>query len=382
MNKIYNRIFNLSEIGILILSSIFLAIFQNIAFCNQINQLLSLETSKDWIFLMSIFFFLCVGIFIILSLLCWHYTLKLVLIIFLIVGAFCDYFAYNYNVLIDKSMLINVVNTDVYETKSLLTNKLMIWVFLFGFLPILFLIKTHIHRFGFWKNLSVRLVTLTLAIVILISISLPLYKYYASFFRNNSYLNKMITPSDYVSALYSYEKYAYKNKFKQFTYVGLDAKQDKNEINTKKNLLVFVIGETARAKSFSLNGYTKNTNPLLSKQTNLINFRQATSFGTSTAYSIPCIFSNQSREEFNLGDAKWRDNLLDILKRAGINIVWFENNAGCYGVCDRINYQMLPKKDCPEGLCYDQELVPVLNNYLSKKFIIRSRLYCCVTYEW
>lgn len=58
-----------------------------------------------------------------------------------------------------------------------------------------------------------------------------------------------------------------------------------------KTVLIMVAGETARAKNFSLNGYTQKTNPLLEKQ-DVVNFSSVKSCGTATAISLPCIFSN------------------------------------------------------------------------------------------
>ncbi|MGV8455657.1 sulfatase-like hydrolase/transferase, partial [Pseudomonas aeruginosa] len=71
----------------------------------------------------------------------------------------------------------------------------------------------------------------------------------------------------------------------------LDARQAPAALQRqKKSLLVFVVGETARADHFSLNGYARETNPELSKQ-DIVNFTQVRSCGTSTAVSVPCMFS-------------------------------------------------------------------------------------------
>lgn len=50
-----------------------------------------------------------------------------------------------------------------------------------------------------------------------------------------------------------------------------------------------VVGETARADRFSLNGYQKETNPELKKR-DVFSFNNTISCGTSTAYSVPCMF--------------------------------------------------------------------------------------------
>ncbi len=64
----------------------------------------------------------------------------------------------------------------------------------------------------------------------------------------------------------------------------------KMKASSRKKLLVLFIGETARAQNFSLNGYEKETNPLLKKQ-DIVYFSDVTSCGTITAVSLPCMFS-------------------------------------------------------------------------------------------
>ncbi|MCB2551690.1 sulfatase-like hydrolase/transferase, partial [Listeria monocytogenes] len=82
-----------------------------------------------------------------------------------------------------------------------------------------------------------------------------------------------------------------------------------------KSLLVFVVGETARADHFSLNGYARETNPELRKQA-IVHFTPVRSCGTSTAVSVPCMFSQSPREDYSDKKAKTHEGLLAILQRA------------------------------------------------------------------
>ncbi|EKA66726.1 phosphoethanolamine transferase EptA family protein [Acinetobacter baumannii IS-143] len=84
--------------------------------------------------------------------------------------------------------------------------------------------------------------------------------------------------------------------------------------------MILVVGETARAESFSLNGYAKNTNPELSKQ-DIFNFSQVSSCGTATAVSVPCMFSGMPRVDYDEQLASHREGLLDIAKRAGYQVL-------------------------------------------------------------
>ncbi len=108
-----------------------------------------------------------------------------------------------------------------------------------------------------------------------------------------------------------------------------------------------MVGETARWDHFALNGYSKPTNPMLSKVEGLINYSQAYSCGTDTAQSVPCMFSGFGKAGFTNAKAASRDNLLDILKRADIDVIWRENQAGCKGVCDRVQTETLTGHAAP-----------------------------------
>jgi len=114
-----------------------------------------------------------------------------------------------------------------------------------------------------------------------------------------------------------------------------------------KSLFVVVGGETARWDHFALNGYARPTSPGLSKIADLINYPRAFSCGTDTAQSVPCMFSGLSREHFTNAKAEARENLLDILKRAGIGVLWRENQSGCKRVCTRVETEVLTGRAAP-----------------------------------
>lgn len=133
--------------------------------------------------------------------------------------------------------------------------------------------------------------------------------------------------------------------------------------------MVLVVGETARAESFSLNGYAKKTNPELEKL-NVINFSQVSSCGTATAVSVPCMFSGMTRENYDAQLAKHREGLLDLAQRAGYKVTWIDNNSGCKGVCDRVEQFKIPepiqKKWCSaDGECADGILVDSFKAYIA-----------------
>lgn len=101
-----------------------------------------------------------------------------------------------------------------------------------------------------------------------------------------------------------------------------------------KKLLILVVGETARAQNYSFGGYLKNpTNLYTQSIPNLVFFPNFYACGTSTAISLPCMFSYSKRTQFKTNE--FTENILDILQKSGVYITWLSNNSGgCKGVCD------------------------------------------------
>lgn len=152
-----------------------------------------------------------------------------------------------------------------------------------------------------------------------------------------------------------------------FTLIGEDAHVAVHK--RRKTVGIFVVGETARADHFGLNGYTKNTTPLLANK-NIFNFTNVTSCGTSTAYSVPCMFSFLEADDYKPERASQQSNLLDIVEKAGVKAVWRDNNSSCKGVCSRIESVNFRDAIDPDSQFYnhgeyvDEILLTDLNSYI------------------
>ena len=66
-----------------------------------------------------------------------------------------------------------------------------------------------------------------------------------------------------------------------------------------------------------------------------MSFADVSSCGTNTAASLPCMFSHLGREGFGARKQD-HENLLDVLQRAGLAVLWIDNQAGCKGLCERV----------------------------------------------
>jgi lipid A ethanolaminephosphotransferase len=136
-------------------------------------------------------------------------------------------------------------------------------------------------------------------------------------------------------------------------------------------LFVLVVGETARADHFGLNGYGRDTTPALAAR-DVLSWRNVRSCGTSTLASVPCMFSPLGKDAFESRKDD-TENLLDVVQAAGLAVLWLDNQSGCKGVCDRVPNAFasegLPREAraalCPGGECGDEAMLHGLDERLA-----------------
>lgn len=329
--------FQISVNRLLLLVCSFIVIFDNFVFWGKLFQRIDLfETSGFGFFLAFLVLFFAL-LYLILVLFSNKYTLKIFLSIVLMISAIIGYFS-ALGVVFDQSMLTNIIDNvkeqNSREAFELLSVPLVTHVIIFAVAPIVLLWLVKIKRQTFLIESRNRILTTLAVVVICVVIILLNTKYLTYFGRENRDLGYFVNPLVIVNAGEGYITDTYFPETKEaFKVIGADAFIKNN--NKKKTIGIFIIGETARADRFALNGYEKPTNPLLSKR-NLVNFTNVTSCGTSTAYSVPCMFSLLNRVDYSPQKADNQSNVLDILQKAGVKVFWLDNNSSCKGVCNRI----------------------------------------------
>lgn len=293
------------------------------------------------------------------------YIFKIILPILILVGSIIGHYAYNYGIIFDYDMMINMFSTNLSETKSYLGWDVALDVFLYGVIPALAVIFVKIRwPKNFIYGTLQRLAVFSIAVLTLVGISSQYYKNYASICRNNNILRKEISPYNFVWFGYKAFYTLYLEKPMKFSKYATDSIIDNPE--ERPELVVVVLGETARAQNFKHNGYDRDTTPYTNGIENFTKFSPVTSCGTATAISVPCMFSIMNRDNYNEKKAYHSSSVADILKYAGYKVMWYDNDGGCKGVCDRIpNESMLPalpdnKGFCDGDTCYDTILVKKL----------------------
>jgi lipid A ethanolaminephosphotransferase len=312
-------------------------------------------------------------VLLLLYLFAWPYLLKPVLLTLCLLSSVANFMMFNYGAFLDIDMIRNVFETNPHEAFDLMSFTGVIWVFFTGIVPAALLMRLNIKYRSPLREAGFRVVAILLCAGLTWGILGVFYKDYASFGRNYAEIKHLISPINYI---YSTTRYLKRQRIAQRPFEILDAQVKpvayNNTANSAANaaprLLILVIGETARASAFALNGYARPTNPQL-LQEDVINFSNVASCGTATAISLPCIFSAKPRTKFIKDDEYNVQNLLDILKLANYDVLWLENDAGCKGVCARVPTEKIatnsPSRFCDGNNCFDEVLLENLDERLA-----------------
>ncbi|MGE6287717.1 phosphoethanolamine transferase [Aeromonas media] len=297
-----------------------------------------------------------------------RYLLKPFFILLIMTASLVSYAMLKYGIIFDVGMVQNILETNSGEATSYLNASVVLWFLLTAVLPVLGLLWIKVEYPTPWyKGLGLRLGSIALSLLFLVGVAALYYQDYASVGRNNHSIVKEIVPSNYVRGLYRYARDILFATPVPYEPIGTDARVVAK--SDKPTLMFLVVGETARSQNYSLNGYQKETNGFTMKEPDLVSFRDVRSCGTATAVSVPCMFSNLTRREYDETLAKSRDGLLDVLQHAGVSVLWKENDGGCKGVCNHVPTLEIEPKTFPEycegDSCYDEVLLQGLDQQIA-----------------
>lgn len=305
----------------------------------------------------------------VLTLLAFRPVLKPLLTLIFLVSAGVAYFMSQYGVLIDAGMFRNFAETNATEVRDLLSIKLLAYIVVLGVLPSWLLWRTPISYRAWHRDLLSKVLVSVASAAVIGGVALINYQGLSSLFRNHHELHLMVVPSNYIGASVGYLREQVVSAQQPFVKIGEDARKDLTwQTHGRKSLTVLVVGESARAENFGILGYDRDTTPKLSKEAGLIAFTDVHSCGTETAVSVPCMFSNMGRKDYSASKAKNEEGLLDVLKRAGLDVIWRDNQSGCKGTCDRVTMDDVSNlKDpvlCSSSECRDEILLQGLQHFI------------------
>jgi len=276
-----------------------------------------------------------------------------------------------YNIVVDHSMIRNSLQTNLNESLDLFSIKLVLYVLFLGVIPSLFVYKSNIS-YGTFKQESLKKLKTIILLLIFIAINVfGFSKFYTSFLREHKDLKYYANPTFWMFGIMDYTKRTFFDGKVVVKTLGKDAKiLEETEEYEKKELVIMVVGEATRADRFSLNGYERETNPLLKKE-EIYNLSNVSSCGTSTAHSVPCMFSIYNRDDYNYKKGIRTENVLDILTHTNeIKVLWRDNNSDSKGVALRVEYEDYKTAEkntiCEDGECRDEGMLIGLDKYIEK----------------
>lgn len=297
-----------------------------------------------------------------LTLASFRFVAKPVLIACILVASASAWFINEYGIVIDRAIIQSIFETDPHEAGELLNWRLAAFVLLTGGLPALLVARTQVAYQGGLRGLARRLGASAAALAGAALLLVLLFKTLAPVVREHRELRYLLTPTNAVQALNGYLRKRWSAPV-PLQPIGRDAAKGARWAGqARRTVTVIVVGETARAASFSLDGYRRDTNPRLAREEGLVNFAKVESCGTATAVSVPCVFSVMGRERYDDARAAHQEGLLDVLSHAGFRVLWRDNNSGCKGVCDRVEFVDVSapspgKPHCGADECYDEGLL-------------------------
>jgi lipid A ethanolaminephosphotransferase len=325
----------------------------------------------NWLFVAACFVALVALHFVLLAPVANRWTVRPLLTAVVLASAATAYYMRTYAVMLDPTMIRNILQTDTHEARELLSWSMAGAVALWSVLPVAFIWWVRIEHRPLLKSFFTRIAAIAGALLLAVLAVLLVSRDVTSLMRNQRELRYLITPGNFIYGLAgSIVRGAHDARAPREP-VGTDARLIHLAMASQKpRVFVLVIGETARAANFSLLGYSRSTTPELARL-DITAFSNVTSCGTSTEVSVPCMFSPFGREDYDERRIRNSEGLLNVLARAGYLVKWIDNQSGCKGVCQGagIEYRKLDGKSAPDlcegDECRDGILVRALHEELA-----------------
>ena len=349
--------------------ALWLATVCNAVLWRALLALPELNNAKGYFFLVALSAVILGVLLVIMAAFSFRFVQRAALTALLVTAAACTYFMWTYGIVIDRGMIVNALQTDSKETLEILNLRLLGFLTMLAALPAYLLWRTRVAYAPWPRQLRNNIALALCGMVLAVAAALGSFQTLSSTMRNHTQIRHLITP---LNALWGAGSVAFKpvvSTQAQALPIGLDVALGASHAQQAlPPLLVLVVGETARSDHFSLNGYSRTTNPQLA-QAGVLSFTQAWSCGTNTAASVPCMFSHLGKTAFEDSDARY-ETLLDVVQRVGMAVVWIDNQAGCKGVCDRVasvsTSAFKHPELCATSECRDTVMLTVIDAEIAK----------------
>ena len=294
-----------------------------------------------------------------LGLLAWRWNARALLAVLLPLALVAAHYMGRYHLYLDADMLRNVLATDRREARELLTPALLLPL-LAALPPLYALSRIRLRRYPAARAALQRSGFLLAALAAIACGALLAAQDLSSLLRNHREVRYLATPANILVGLPRALRADSPVRHAPKLPLGTDARAVARAPGTRPRLLVVVVGETARAANWGLNGYARQTTPELARH-DVLNFPHVAACGSSTEVSLPCMFSPWGRHAYDEARIRGHQSLLHVLEHAGIATLWRDNQSGCKGVCEGLATESLADAAdpalCADGRCLDEILL-------------------------
>lgn len=355
----------------LLAASVFFALAANRPFFAAALRGQEVSSAAAWGFVAALVVLLAAAHFLLMGLVATRRTLKPLLAVLIVASALASYYTLRYGVYFDTSMVRNVLRTDFGEARELVSPALWLHLLLYAMLPLALLWRVRVVRRPLLRAALVRATTMLVAALAVVGSVLAVSQPFFALMRNHREVRYLITPGAAVWSLGAVLARDSRQAARPLQPIGLDAAPGPLwSQRSKPMLLVLVVGETARAANWGLDGYARQTTPELAALPALINFSDVTACGTSTEVSLPCMFAPVGRRDYDERRIRGSQGLLHVLARAGVAVHWRDNQSGCKRVCEGLSHDsvkdLAPPGLCHAGRCLDEGLLAGLDQRLAQ----------------
>lgn len=362
---------NLRASALIVMTGLWVCLVDNATLWSEISQRLAPFDGNALGYVATLLGLMMVLLVLPLLLIGQRFVLKPALLAVLLLSGVLAYFTRHLGVVFDLEMVRNVTET-VRDANTQEGLELLSWSMLWSVLtttavPAAIVLWVRVDYGSVWTDTLRRLLWAGGIVLVAVTLVMFNFRYITYVSRENSDLEVYLTPFYPIKTASQLVARAREARAFQFTELGDDVSGMPDK--TERTVGIMVVGETARRSNFSLNGYERQTNPELAARS-VMNFRNVTSCGTSTAFSVPCMFSFLGQDIYTPEKAEQQSNVLDVLQKAGVKTVWVDSNSSCKGVCRRIeNTNLLAEADVSnslfvDGAWHDEILLENVDQYL------------------
>ena len=235
---------------------------------------------------------------------------KIIISITLLANAIALYFVNTYEVLLTRDMMGNLFNTQVSEASGYLSFTPVIYLLLLGILPCIYLFRRRVE----YGSIRRMLANVGLSVVMILLIGVVNMGNVLWIDHNAPRVGSLFMPWSYIA-----------NTVRHFHHKAMINREeirlpDAEIIDDESEVCVLIIGESARRANFSLYGYERDTNPLLSGDS--VTIYNAVASATSTTMAVKAILDHKPTGN------RLYEILPNYLERNGVTVIWRSTNWG------------------------------------------------------